>query len=165
MDQARKRAMKELGQAAADADPLEKRQQERRAKTVNQLVAEYLDDCQTRANPKKTWRTDKRRLERFLTPKYGAHKIDSIDIEDVQAIHAAISKKTPYEANRVLALISALFNFARKRKLVPARLPNPAQGVTKNREVSRKEYVDAEKLPELAAAIDAEDNVYVRAAF
>jgi hypothetical protein len=31
--------------------------------------------------------------------------------------------------------------------------------------VSRKEYVDAEKLPELAAAIDAEDNVYVRAAF
>ncbi len=165
VDQARIRAKQALGEAASEKDPLEKRQRERRAKTVNELVAAYLDDCQNRANPKKTWRTDKRRLERFVTPKYGTRKIESIEMADIEAIHKGISKNAPYEANRTLALVSRLFNFARSRKLYPAHLPNPAQGVSKNRELSRKEYVAPEKLPDLAAAIDVEDNAYVRAAF
>jgi len=165
VEQARKQARVELGRAAGEKDPLEKRQRERRAKTVRQLMAAYLDDCQTRANPKKTWRTDERRLERFLLPKYGSRKIDSIDMADVEAIHSLISKTAPYEANRVLALLHRLFSFARTKKLYPAQLPNPAKGVRKNREVSRREYVPANKLPDLAAAIDVEDNVYVRAAF
>ena len=165
VDQARRRAKSELGRAAGKTDPLEKRQRERRAKTVRQLVDAYIEDCRTRANPKKTWRVDKRRLERFLLPKYGGRKIDSVDMTDVESIHAAISKKTPYEANRVLALLSRVFNFARQKKLYPAQLPNPAQGVRKNREVSRREYVPTEKLPDLTAAIDAEQNPYTRAAF
>ena len=161
VDQARKRAMKALGQAAADVDPLEKRQQERRAKTVNELIALWLVDCRRR--DKKTWRTDERRLERFVRPKYGTRKIESVELADVEAIHAAI--KAPYEANRVVSLVSALWNFARRKKLYPAHLPNPTQGVKKNREVSRREYVSVEKLPDLMVAIDAEADPYVRACF
>lgn len=163
--QARQQARRELGRAADEKDPLEHRQQERAAKTMRELAVIYLDDCRYRARPKKTWPTDQRRLERSILPKIGTRKIESIDLADVQGIHSTISRRAPYEANRTVDLLRRIFNFARARKLFPANLPNPAQGVTRNRETPRKEYVPPEKLPALAEAIDAEQNPYVRAAF
>jgi integrase len=44
-------------------------------------------------------------------------------------------------------------------------MPNPAKGVKRNKEISRREYVPVENLPDLAKAIDVEENVYIRACF
>jgi len=165
LEQARKQARRELGRAADEKDPLEHRQRERAAKTMRELATIYLDDCRYRARPKKTWRTDQRRLERSILPRIGTRKIESIELVDVQSIHSTISRRAPYEANRTVDLLRRIFNFARARKLYPANLPNPVHGVTRNRETPRKEYVPLEKLPALAEGIDAEQNPYVRAAF
>ncbi|WP_405243800.1 tyrosine-type recombinase/integrase [Lentisalinibacter salinarum] len=165
VDQARKKARKELGEVAGEGDPLERRQRERSAKTVRELATVYIEDCRTRAQPKKTWRTDERRLQRWIVPKLGSRKIEDVTMPDVEAIHRHISKSAPYEANRTVALVSTVWNFARRTGLFPADLPNPAQGVRRNRETSRAEYVTPDRLPDLARAIDGEDDPYVRAAF
>jgi integrase len=70
----------------------------------------------------------------------------------------------PYPANRTLALVSKMWNLAATWGVVPDGYGNPARGIDHFRETKRDRWVTAAELPKLAKAIDAEENVYVRAA-
>jgi hypothetical protein len=43
-----------------------------------------------------------------IRPKLGAKKVESVDRRDIEAIHVAM-KDRPYQANRVLSLLSKMF--------------------------------------------------------
>jgi integrase len=60
--------------------------------------------------------------------------------------------ETPYEANRVLALISAVWNWAARRDEVAARA-NPCQGIERYPERGRERFLTTDELARLGAAL------------
>lgn len=165
LTQARTEAKIKLGLAAGDDDPADYRDEIRGSWTVKKLCDEWVTQY---AKPtKKTWKADKSRLDRFVKPAIGSKLAQDVDTEDIEDIHATISETAPYEANRMVAVISVMYGWAKRRRSVPVpnTMANPAKGVKRNKEISRREYVPVENLPALAKAIDAEDSVYLRACF
>jgi integrase len=70
----------------------------------------------------------------------------------------------PRQANSTLALIRSMWNLGMDWGLIPPG-PNPCLRIKKFPEVSRERFVKPEELPRLWRALQAEPNVFVRAAF
>jgi integrase len=94
---------------------------------------------------------DERRIKSRIKPEFGERDIRTIRYADIEGLHKKISKTRPVEANRVLALLSKMFNLAMRWELIDA---NPCSRVEKNREEPRQRYLSPEELEKLIAAID-----------
>ena len=159
--EARKAARAVLARVeTGDVDPLEERQKEARGETVADLAAAYLD---RHASKKKSGDDDRRRLQAYILPDWRNLKAAAIKRADVAKLHSKIGKAgKPYEANRVLALLSKMFELARRWGYVPEDHVNPARDIDRFRETKRDRWITPEELPHLAAAINAEPNEYAR---
>ena len=96
-------------------------------------------------------REDRRLLERVILPELGARKLGDIQREDVARLHHDL-RKTPYQANRALALLSRMFNLAEAWGLRPDH-SNPCRHVTKFKEKRRERWLDQEELGRLGAVL------------
>lgn len=163
LDQARDKAKRLIGQVLDGKDPLEDRKQVSQGATIKKLCHEYIERY-GKAN-KKTWEEDQRRINRHIIPAWGNIKVRSIKRSDVASLHHAIGKTAPYEANRILALLSKIFELAQRWGFLPENSINPARKIDKFKERKRDRWLSHEELPRVAQAIDKEDNVYIRAAF
>lgn len=160
LDQARKAARAELAKVeTGNADPLEERQKATRGETVADLCAAYME---RHASKKKSGTDDQRRIDRYILPAWRNLKAAAIKRADVAALHSRIGKRGPYEANRVLALLSKMFELARRWGYVPEDSVNPARDVDRFKEAKRDRWIAPEELPHLAAAINAEPNESAR---
>ena len=83
---------------------------------------------------------------------------------DIARLHHKIGETKPTEANRVLALVSVMMNRAMEWGYLPQGHPNPAAGITKNKERSRDRWVLPAEMPAMLEAIAAEPNIYIRGA-
>lgn len=79
-------------------------------------------------------------------------KLSQIGRDDVRRIHAAITKKSPASANRAVAIISSVFNYAIDELDVYAGA-NPASKIKKNYEAPRERFAQSDELPRLFAAM------------
>ena len=163
LHEARERAKRALVAARDGADPLEELQEARRGNTVKDLAAIYLE--RHAKKHKKSWKDDERRLNKYIVPALGHRKITDVKRSDVARLHGDIGDSKPYEANRVLALIAVMFNKAAEWGYLPEDALNPAARVQSFREKSRDRWVRPDELPALMQAIEAEPNIYIRAAF
>jgi len=162
LDQARKMAREKLFQVLQGKDPAEDTARSQQGTTVKDLALDYLE---RHAKPhKRSWRPDEKRIHRAVLPSLGKRSVASITRHDVMSVHEKIGKSAPYEANRVLALLSTMFEFARRMGYVPDNFPNPTRGVKKYKEQKRDRWVKPEEMPRLAEAINNEPNIYIRAA-
>jgi integrase len=89
-------------------------------------------------------------LDNIILPKLGAKKVDAIGRRDVEAIQVAM-KDRPYQANRVLSLLSKMFNLAVEWKWRP---DNPAKSVERYQEQKRERWLSDEELRHLCAVLD-----------
>lgn len=91
----------------------------RDSSTVNGLINEYIEIW---AKPnKRSWEEDKRILMRNIEPIWGKRKAASITRRDVILLLDSIKERgAPIAANRTLACIRRMFNFAIERDLVSA---------------------------------------------
>lgn len=97
-------------------DPLAARQHKRQAETMDELGELYIDE---HAKPhKRTWRTDERRIDKYVLPAMKGRRIEDITRRDVAALVAKVAKTAPIEANRLLALVRKMFSFAVDRDLI-----------------------------------------------
>ena len=108
--QARKEVARMTGEIAQGKDPAEDRRKARGETTLGELFALYLDG---HAKPhKRTWKEDEAQYKRYLA-LWKTRKLSSIKRADVAALHAKIGRdKGRYAANRLLALVSVIFNYA-----------------------------------------------------
>jgi len=95
-------------------DPFADRARDKTAKTFKDLAAEYIE---RHAKPKKkTWREDQRVLDKELLPKWRHLRPVEIKRADVrERIEAVADRGSPIHANRLLAVIRKIFNFAIER--------------------------------------------------
>ncbi len=161
LSQAKDIAKDVLGKLRIDSkDPLEDRYQHIKAETVNELCTQYLE--RYAKTHKKSWHDDQRRINKFVIAEWGTRKAYSIKRFDITKLHNKIGKNSPYEANRVLALISKIYSQARKWGIVPDDHINPTQDVEKFKEHKRDRWVTQQEMPKLALSINSESNVFAR---
>ena len=162
LDEARKRANKHLGEVDDGIDPLERRKQQARAGTFGELREDYIEKYAKKR--KRTWKTDEGRLTRHIPPSWENRKARAISHEDIENLHIKIGQDRPYEANRTLDLLRVVFRVGRDWSAYELKDSNPAEGIGKYPEKSRKRWVNPEEVKRLAEAIDGESSIYVRAA-
>ena len=135
----------------AGHDPMEERNQRRGEPTLGDLATAYMDSEAEGKKRPHTVREDKRMIEKIIRPKLACHRLKAIGKRDIEALHGSL-KATPYQANRVLALLSAMFNFAIESKWTAE---NPCKGVEKYSEERRENWLSVEQIQRFREALDA----------
>jgi integrase len=84
-------------------------------------------------------------------PELGKRKAGKITIAEIQRLHSK-NGHTPYQANRLLRVLSSLFTFAGKTHAVPIGF-NPCRGIEHFREEGRERYLTTPELARIGEAI------------
>lgn len=153
IDQARKEAVRLMGQIATGHDPAEERRMRLRSETVAQLADVYMrDHCAGRCKPRTieshTWL-----LKKFIKPRLGKRKLLDLRPADVAKLHADL-QSTPYNANRAVGLLRAMLNCAERWEMIP-RGSNPAAVIKPYPERKRERFLSGDEFKALLDALDA----------
>jgi integrase len=132
-------------------DPMEERNQRRTEPTLGDLATEYLASDTERKKRPNTVRNDQRMVEIIIRPKIGPLRLKAIGKRDIEALHASL-KETPYQANRVLALLSSMFNYA--MQVLGWTTANPVKGVERFHEEKRENWLSVEQIQRFREALD-----------
>ena len=140
-----------MGAVAHGSDPAADRAAERRADTLRELAELFLAEHVEAKRKSSTAVLYRDILERLVLPELGNRKAEKVTVSDIAKLHGKL-KASPYQANRMLAVVSSLYSFAGKRHFVPQGT-NPARGIEKYRENGRERFLSAEELGRLGEAI------------
>lgn len=114
---------------------------------------------------KKTWRDDDARIKDPILRRWGSLPLTALKRSDIAALHREIGAKHPYAANRLVELISRMYELGKLWGFLDEDYPNPARRIQAFKEVKRDRFVTAEEMPRLATAIEEDPSPYLRAAF
>jgi integrase len=153
-EQAKKQARALLADAMRGQDPSGDRRAKRRAPTLADLAADYLDKYATPKKRPKSVRDDCSMLENIILPKLGSQKVAAVGRREIEALHADL-REHPYQANRVLALLSKMFNLAVEWHW---RTANPVKGIKRYDEEKRDRWLRDDELKRLCEILDAHPN-------
>lgn len=153
-DDARRAAREKLAQARQGENPAEERRQERGTPTVAQVAERWMAEHVQAKFATKTVVLYRSYLGKHVLPALGAKKVHLVSPADVDALHYGLGSagKQP-TANRLTSMLSALFNFAIRRRLTPAGFSNPVVGLEKYREERRERYLTSGELQRLGEVL------------
>ena len=167
-DMARLQARALLGEVASGDDPAEARRRRRLTPNVSALCDRFLDEhVSAHLKPQSQYNYGQV-IRDAIKPTLGPLKIPDITRADVTALHQTY-KDRPYQANRILSVLSKMFNLAelwgyRAEGTNPCRLIQRFKENRKERFLSDDELM---RLSEILSASEAKDDesVFVVAAF
>jgi integrase len=159
-EQAREKATAFLGEIATGADPAGERRAIRQAPTLAEIAPLFVKHVRARRRPSTADSYDLA-LKLHVLPKLGKRRITEIRPVDLEKLHAEMVDR-PAQANRTLAIVSSLWSWAEKRRMVAAGR-NPARGVEKA-EVDRRERflteTELKRIGEVMARAEADGLPY-----
>lgn len=151
-DEARSQAKRHLGRVEEGADPIADRQAARAVRTLREVADDFLSlHVATKRKPR-TRDGYKGLLDLHILPAFGNRRMKDLRRSDIARLHLKISKTSPGAANRCIALISAIWNWAARRDEVKFA-DNPAKGIEKNPEEGRERYLSGAELARLGDAL------------
>jgi len=119
------------------AKALTEKKEERSAPTIAALANEYLEKW-AKAR-KRSWATDKRIIEKDVLPEWGRLKAQGISRRDIiRLLDNIVDRGAPIMANRTLAVIRKMFNFAVNRDIIPT---SPCIGIQAPTPENRRDRV------------------------
>src|SRR5829696_1463768 len=149
---ARREAKRILGLVADGKDPADKKQKDRSAPTLSALADRFLGEHVETKSKDRTHTEYKRLIDRIVKPELGRMKVDEVRSSDIERLHLKY-RATPYQANRLVALLSKIFNWSGRRGD-----KNPCVGIERFQEQKRRRYLSSAELARLGAALkNAED--------
>jgi integrase len=131
-------------------DPLEKRKQERAQPTMSDLCANYLEHHALVHKRSNSIRHDKQMIG-GIAAKLGAFRVSAVTRQTIERLHASL-KPTPYMANRVLSLLSKMFNLAIEWQWASK---NPCKGIPRFHEEQRERWLQPDELQRFLEALNA----------
>jgi integrase len=150
VEQARKLAKETVADVARGADPAVARSASKDAPTLSVLGVDFLADVEDRRKP--TTSSEYARLwKKHVVPAFGTHRVAAVTAADVARLHRSM-RKTPYQANRVLALLGSFFTYA-ERQGVRATHTNPAHDVRPYKEASKERFLTQAEVMRLGEAL------------
>ncbi len=154
-DEARKLADKHRARVKTGNDPARERAQRREAITVEELANAFLADHVAAKRKGGTYDHYADVLDRLVKPSIGKLKAKDVIRADLAKLHLKW-KATPFQANRMLAVLGSMFNFGARRGLTPEDF-NPARRIERFPESRRERFLSIAELERLGLAIrDAE---------
>lgn len=150
-DQARSTAARWALEVRNGGDPMADRTRTRSTPTMNEVLDRYLTDWVEKHNKPRTRVENARMIDRYLRSALGRKKITEINRADIARLHNAHSDK-PYQANRLLSLLSKVFNLAEVWELRPDG-SNPCRHIGKFSEDSRQRFLSEEEIVALGRAL------------
>lgn len=154
LHQARDIARGYLADAMRGADPIAQQAAHHDGWTMRDLARDYMSK---HAIPKKRPRSaamDGAMLELTVLPSLGSRDVGDVTHADIQSLHNGLAR-TPYQANRVLALLSKMFELAIRWGW---RTDNPVRGVPRFPEEKRYRWLSNAELERLKVALDVHPN-------
>lgn len=148
LDQARRVARDMAAAVAMGRDPMAERNIARNEPTVTELCEKYMKE---HGSKKKSAKEDRRLIDKYIKPVLGNHRVKNVQYGDITALRDKYAA-TPFQANRVLSLLSKMFNLAEYWQFRPA-YSNPCRHVDRFPEPKRKVYVKADEAPRIAAVL------------
>ena len=113
---ARKAAKETMDRAAAGEDPATEKQERKEAPTVADLAKDFLEKYVVPR--KRSARHDDSILRLHVIPKLGKKKAHDIKRRDIVELLDGMKDKTPIRANRTLACVRKMFNWAIERDIL-----------------------------------------------
>jgi integrase len=127
-------------------DPMAELRAGRHAPTVADLCERYVEQHLPKKR-ERSGRDDENMIAKRVLPALGAVKVADITFSDIDGLHRKITKGgTPLRANRVIALLSKMFNLAIRWEM---RTDNPCRGIERNPENKRTRYLSGAELVSL----------------
>lgn len=164
-EEARDEAAKTLARVTLGGDPAGARSEERAALTVKEVAALYLEKHVEQKRKVNTQRLYSWVINDHIVPAIGSMRASMVTRADVARMQSAITrgkKDLPNggrtTANRALAVLSALFNWAAGEGLVPDHF-NPVPRVERYKENKKDRYLSNDELAALGAALSEGETV------
>ncbi len=140
-----------LGKMVIDDKPKQK------SITMRKMCDLYLEDYARLHKKPKSIEDDTRYIEKDIKPRLGSKSLSEIRSKDVVKIHSSLAD-TPIKANRLLALLSKIFNLAEEWEYRDANT-NPTQHIRKYKETPRERFLTQDEMVALEKVLaDAERN-------
>jgi integrase len=152
-EQARDLAKKKLANVTHGEDPAEQKKQISNLATMEELAINYVEQHGYKKRPK-SLSEDHRYLQNFILPELGRLKILHVNRRDIESLHKKL-QETPYQANRVLSLLSKMFTLSISWG---CRDDNPAFGIQRYQEEKRDRWLNHEELNRLWTVLDSYSN-------
>ena len=146
-NKAREIARRWLVDVADGGDPSADKQAVRHAPTMADLCDRYLKEHAEPHKRPSSVANDRRLIEKRVVRELGNHTLNAVGRADLARLHHSL-RKTPYEANRTLALLSKMFNLAEAWGLRPDGT-NPCRHLKKFKEKKRERFLSPDELAEL----------------
>lgn len=151
VDQARQLATQILAEVARGVDP----QGNKLATRVAPRMQDVWDRFETDELPSKkaaTQRDYKAQWQNVIQPKFGQTLVRDLKRGAVEKFHKDL-RSTPYQANRILALLSRLMNMAERWEW-RSQGTNPCRYVERFEEKGRERYLSIIEIGQISKAID-----------
>ncbi len=150
-DQARSDAQSILRQMARGEDPASAKDKRKGVASVGAMLDQFLSEhADTKLKNRSS--AEYRRLIGKLVPKALLRKlVTEAERSDLAKLHHSL-RGTPYQANRLLAVLSKFFSWCERNGFRPD-FTNPAHHVEKFKEEKRKRYLSQKELADLGAAL------------
>jgi integrase len=152
---AREEAKRLKREVDGGGDPVGKFKAAREAPTVASLCARFEAEHLPRLRPS-TAQMYRALIKTEVVATLGRVKVAAVEFADIDRLHRHVSRRAPYLANRLLALLSKMFALS---VLWNMRSNSPVRGVQRNQEIKRKRYLSGEELNRLTKALAAYHNV------
>ena len=140
-----------LAELKRGEDPVQDLQENRRAPTVAEFAAQYME---LHARPKKKPRSvekDQAILRLHILPAFASRKLAAISPADVARLHRDLLAH-PVQANRVIALLSKMCSLAELWEMRP-RGSNPCRGLRRYAERRRERFLSYSEFSRLGEVL------------
>jgi integrase len=148
---ARGRAKTILGAVAHGHDPAGEKATERGTLTIAGLADRFMSEHVEPKRKPGTVAFYRHLLHKIIKPELGVTKADKVTRAQVARLHGKL-KATPFQANRVLAVIGSMYAFAGRSGIVAEGI-NPARRIEQFKEHRRERFLTGEELERLGSAI------------
>ncbi len=156
-ERARARAKAILGAVAHGQDPANQKAAERGIRTGAEMVNRFMTDHVRTKRKAGTAEFYRDILDRIVKPTLGTTKADKLTRAQVGKLHSSLAD-TPFQANRVLAVVGSMYAYAGRAGIVPEGT-NPARGIDRFKGNRRERFLTVEELERLSSAVpEAERN-------
>ena len=155
--EAARKAVKVWVSSRAQGKPILNAKAKVQSITVRTLCDLYIEDYAKLHKKPKSVEEDTRYIERDIKPALGHKALSEVGSKDIVKLKSSFAN-TPVKANRVLALLSKIFNLAEQWEY---REPNtnPTRHIRKFKEEPRERFLKPDELERLAEVmLDAEVN-------
>jgi integrase len=140
-----------LGQVTHGRDPAGERITERGTPTIAELAERFLTEHVEAKRKAGTAAFYRHILIKIVTPELGTSKADKVTRTQIAKLHAKL-RATPFQANRMLAVVGSMYAFAGRTGAVPEG-SNPVRRIDKFKEHRRERFLTGADLERLGIAI------------